>query len=138
MSVYFIELGNYVKVGYSEDPERRFKRLFNSSTRGAAPWDCPKRLADRRLLGYVDGYAREEFAAHTSLTQFSVGCEFFLNEPGLRTYIDECLSAGRVIERHVARPEGDAPFVGQVRRDWTDEEERAAMRRLDDVLRGAA
>ena len=53
MSVYFIQLGRYLKVGYSETPERRHRRLFSGTTSYSAPWDCPRGLADRTLLGYV-------------------------------------------------------------------------------------
>lgn len=114
MSVYFISLGRYIKVGYSENPERRCRNLFSSATAYAAPWDCPRGLADRELLGYVYGDKDDERHAHRALDEFAIGCEFFLNEPPLRDYIDRCLSVDEVLSELVVRPDGPAPWVGQV------------------------
>ena len=115
MSVYFIRLGKYLKVGYSENPERRFRRLFAGSTSYAAPWDCPRKLSERTLLGYVPGTKDDERDAHDALADFGVGCEFYLAERGSLAYVDRCLEYGVVISRSpLVRPGGPAPFVGQV------------------------
>ena len=114
MSVYFIRLGQYVKVGYSDNPEQRFRRLFSGTTSYTAPWDCPRGLADRTLLGYVRGSKDDEGAAHRALEDFLVGCEFYLAEQPVLDYAAACLSAGTVTRSRVARPTGPAEFVGQV------------------------
>lgn len=135
MSVYFIRLGKYVKVGYSENPERRFRRLFSSSTSRAAPWDCPRSLYQRELLGYVPGETGEESRAHRMLAEFAVGCEFFLAEPASLDYIARCLSTGRVLRRAVSRPEGQAAWVGQVE-PLSPEDQAEADRRCADIFSG--
>lgn len=114
MSVYFIRVGRYFKIGTSEDPELRFKRLFNGSTNYAAPWDCSRRLADRTLVGFVPGGRSEEHAAHKALENFGVGCEFFLAEPLVIDYVQRSLIGRRVIRSKVIRQEGPAESVGQV------------------------
>jgi hypothetical protein len=114
MNVYFIRVGQYVKVGFSQNPERRFRRLFSSTTGYSAPWDCPRVLADRTLLGYVPGSKDEEWEAHAALEDFLVGCEFYLAEEPVLDYAARCIKAGRVLTDRVDRPEGRAEFVGQV------------------------
>lgn len=114
MSVYFIRVGRYVKVGYSENPERRFRRLFSSTTSYSAPWDCPRGLAERQLLGYVCGGKDDEGVAHRALEGFSVGCEFYLAEQPVLDYVASCLDANRVAADRVVRVAGQAEFVGQV------------------------
>lgn len=114
MSVYFIRLGKYVKVGYSETPERRFRRLFSSGTGYSAPWDCPRGLADRTLIGHVRGSKDDEGAAHRALEDFLVGCEFYLAEQPVLDYAATCLRAGAVNRSHVPRAAGPAESVGQV------------------------
>jgi hypothetical protein len=113
MSVYFIQLGKYLKVGYSENAERRYRKLFSSATNRAAPWDCPRRLMERTLLGYVPGRLNEERRAHESLAMFGVGCEFFLCEPPVMEYVAECLAANHVNDRVVLREAGQAPVADQ-------------------------
>lgn len=114
MSVYFIRLGRYLKVGHSATPERRFRRLFNGSTSYSAPWDCPRRLSERVLLGYVAGTKDDEQTAHQALKDFGVGCEFYLAEPRSMAYARLCIMAGSVQSRRVTRPAGPAEYVGQV------------------------
>lgn len=114
MSVYFIRLGKYVKVGYSETPDRRFRRLFSSTTGYSAPWDCPRGLADRTLLGHVRGSKDDEGAAHRALEDFLVGCEFYLAEQPVLDYVVACLRAGAISRSRVAHAAGPAEFVGQV------------------------
>lgn len=114
MSVYFIRLGPYLKVGYSETPERRFRRLFAGSTSYSAPWDCPRRLNARVLLGHVHGTKDDERTAHDALADFGVGCEFYLAEDDALAYVASCLERGAIPAAHVPRPTGPAQFVGQV------------------------
>lgn len=131
-SVYFIQVGKYVKVGISENPERRCERLFSSSTQYAAPWDCPKERPARRLLGYVPGRLGDEFAAHQALSDFAVGCEFFIDEQPVRDYMARCIDAGRVLhEESIERADGPHPFVGQVEPDPEAEAKlKAALDRI--------
>ncbi len=114
MSVYFIRLGRYVKVGYSETPDKRFRRLFSSTTAYSAPWDAPRALADRTLLGYVRGSKDDEGRAHRALDDFLVGCEFYLAEQPVLDCVARCLSTGHIATEPIERAEGPAPFVGQV------------------------
>ena len=127
MSVYFARLGKYLKVGYSENPERRVRNLFSSETAYAAPWDCSRRRSDRHLIGCVPGDTGDERTAHLSLDQFAVGCEFFLAEPAALAYIDRCISAGRVVSASVVRPEGFAELVGQVEPESADVTEQMRL-----------
>lgn len=138
-SVYFIDLGPYIKVGVSRDPEKRCEKLFQSSTHYSAPWDCPKHRDDRRLLGYVDGDLGDERRAHLALDDFAVGCEFFLNEEPVRAYIAKCLKVGRIYRRPVKRPQGPAEWVGQTVPDPDrDRKMRESMARWDFLTGGAA
>lgn len=114
MSVYFIQLGRYLKVGYSETPERRHRRLFSGTTSYSAPWDCPRGLADRTLLGYVPGGKDDEGQAHRALDDFAVGCEFYLAEHPVLEYVQRCLATGVIDPRRVDRADGPVDRVGQV------------------------
>lgn len=114
MSVYFIRAGRYVKVGYSDNPARRFRRLFSGTTSYTAPWDCPRGLADRTLLGFVPGGKDSERAAHNALEDFGVGCEFYLAEEPVLDYVRRCLAADDIATHPVVRAFGPAEFVGQV------------------------
>lgn len=88
MSVYFIKVGGYFKVGYSDDPSRRFDRLHTSGTRYTFPADASIRLEDRELYKVIAGSKSDEHAIHLALDSFSVGLEWFLDEPPLRAFID--------------------------------------------------
>ena len=113
MSVYFIHLGRYVKVGFSDNPEQRFRKLFAGNTSYSAPWDCPRRLSERSLLGHVGGSKGDERIAHQILRDYGVGCEFYLAEPAVFTYVESCLAENRVFIPPIARTDGPAKFVGQ-------------------------
>lgn len=88
MSVYFIQVGRYFKIGYSEDPQRRFDRLHQSGTRYTFPTDASWHLADRVLYKVIEGDQSIEWAIHTAVSDFGVGLEWFLDEPLLRAFID--------------------------------------------------
>ena len=87
MSVYFAQVGHYIKIGYSENPERRVRRLFSSDTRYGAPEDCPRDLASRHLIRAIDGTKDDEGRIHRALDDFCVGLEWYVDEPALREYI---------------------------------------------------
>lgn len=131
MSVYFVRVGPYIKVGYSDNPERRFRRLFSSTTGYTAPWDCPRGLSDRKLLGYVPGTKDDEGAAHRALEDFGVGCEFYLAEDPVFDYVRRCLGADDIATERVIRAEGPAESVGQIppgTNPWTLSEMTLARR----------
>lgn len=88
MSVYFAEVGPYIKIGFSRNPERRVRNLFASTTRYSAPADTPMDLASRRLIRAIKGDKGTEFQIHRALEDFNVGTEWFANEPELREWID--------------------------------------------------
>jgi hypothetical protein len=87
MSVYFIQAGRYIKVGYSQNPERRFRRLFASATAYTAPKDTPRNLASRRLLKTIGGDQNTEHLIHAALGDYCVSGEWYIDEPELREWI---------------------------------------------------
>jgi hypothetical protein len=99
MSVYFIRAGRYFKIGSSDDPQRRLERLTRSGTRYTFPADAPIGLHDRELYATVPGDLDAEAAVHSALDDFSVGLEWFLDEPEVRALADHLVSIG-----HVPRP----------------------------------
>lgn len=86
MAVYFARVGRYIKVGYSENPERRVRRMLSSATRYGAPLDCD--IYDRELLATIPGDLNAERACHAALEDYAAGCEFFIDEPGVREFIE--------------------------------------------------
>jgi hypothetical protein len=86
MSVYFAQVGRYIKVGFSENPERRVARLFTSTTRYNRPWDMPLD-AERVLLATIPGDKSTERMCHRALSDYAAGCEFFIDEPGVREFM---------------------------------------------------
>lgn len=80
----------------------------------SAPWDAPRALADRTLLGYVRGTKDDESRAHDALRDFLACCEFYVAEPPVLDYVAACLSRENVVTPSIPRLEGPAAFVGQV------------------------
>lgn len=109
MSVYFIECGRYIKVGYSADPERRYRRLFASATRYGAPRDVPKDLASRRLLKVIDGDTTTEGLIHAALGDYCVTGEWYIDEPELRAFVDTVEPAKKYAR--LDRPAGNYRWV---------------------------
>lgn len=87
MSVYFIRIGRYFKIGESDDPERRCANLHKGSTRYTFPADLSLR-DERELFKVIDGSHEREYRVHMALDDFSIGLEWFLDEPPLREFID--------------------------------------------------
>ena len=106
MSVYFAQVGRYIKIGYSENPERRVRRLFASETRYGAPKDAPTSLAERTLLKVIDGGEGTERAVHLALDDFRVMGEWFIDEPEVRDFIATAEGGLRSYPR-VVRPLGE-------------------------------
>lgn len=88
MSVYFIQVGRYFKIGYAADAELRFRNLHKSGTRYTFPADASWLPEDRRLYRVVEGDKGRERNIHTALDKFAVGLEWFLDESPLREFID--------------------------------------------------
>lgn len=87
MSVYFIRVGRYFKIGASEDAERRFQKLHQGGTRYTFPVDASMALEDRELYRVIDGWKSDEHSIHIALDDFAVGLEWFLDEPQVREFI---------------------------------------------------
>lgn len=105
MSVYFAQVGHYIKVGFSEDPEKRVKNLWKSTTRYGRPWDLSLDV-ERRLLLAIPGSKQTEHGCHLALDDYYAGCEFFIDEPGVREFMTHA-AKGRF--PHMTRPGG--PFA---------------------------
>lgn len=87
MSVYFIKVGRYIKVGYSENPERRCERLWSSTTRYGRPWDMSTK-EPRELLLVIEGEKDDERECHEALADYYSACEWFIDEPGVREFME--------------------------------------------------
>lgn len=88
MSVYFIRVGRYFKIGTSRDPQQRFQNLHKGNTRYTFPVDASLKLEDRDLYRVIEGSTNDENVIHLALDDFSVGLEWFLDEPALRAFIN--------------------------------------------------
>jgi hypothetical protein len=89
MSVYFIRVGRYFKIGASEEPVRRYANLRKSGTRYTFPIDADASwlAGDHELFRVVDGWKDRERLIHLALDAFTVGLEWFLDEPAVREFI---------------------------------------------------
>ena len=90
MSVYFIACGGFIKVGFSEDPERRVANLFRSGSRYSAPRAAYEARGTQQLIGFVAGTKTTERAMHLALEDFAAGCEWFVDEPAVREFAATC------------------------------------------------
>lgn len=132
MSVYFIRAGRYIKVGYSTNPERRFRRLFASGTRYTVPEDCPTGLADRELLRYIDGDTGTEARIHEALSDFAAGLEWFIDEPEVRAFIATAEDAAEY--ERVVRPGGEFSPPYDETRDLSPEDQERLRHALDGMF----
>lgn len=87
MSVYFAQVGPYIKIGYSENPEKRVRNLFKSGTRYTAPEGTPLHPSQRRLIRAIDGTWDTEQLIHVALEDFCLGLEWYVDEPEVRDFI---------------------------------------------------
>jgi hypothetical protein len=88
MSIYFIQVGRYFKIGYAGDAQRRFESLHKSGTRYTFPADASWSVEDRELYRVVNGDKGREYWVHIALDNFAVGLEWFLDEAPVRQFID--------------------------------------------------
>lgn len=85
MSVYAISCAGLLKIGFSDDPEKRTVNLFMSSSRYAAPVAAFKARGTQTLAVVIPGANKDdERAIHTALDDFSIGAEWFVDEPPVR------------------------------------------------------
>lgn len=106
MAVYFIRVGRYFKIGFSDDPVRRFHNLHRGGTRYTFPADASWALEDRELYKVLpDAELNDEHLIHQALWQFGMGLEWYLDEPALREFVDNC-EGGVYPVVEVERPEG--------------------------------
>ena len=75
--VYFARIGQYVKVGFSVNPERRVKNIRHGCS---VPTDLDL-AAPVELLKVVPGGPEVENAAHWALTEFHEFGEWFRADP---------------------------------------------------------
>lgn len=73
--VYFIQCGDYVKIGKSKDPESRFKEVTRPNSSTLRPEDID--LSKAKLLGYVPGDYHLESYLHSELGRHRVKGEWF-------------------------------------------------------------
>jgi hypothetical protein len=82
MSVYVIECAGLLKIGYSEDPERRTAKLFQSASRYSAPRAAYEARGTQRLVHVIERATKnDEALIHRALDDFAIGAEWFVNEP---------------------------------------------------------
>lgn len=76
MSVYFIEAGPYMKIGFSDDPIARAESVTRT---GRRPDDLP-READAELIGWIPGDRKAEARLHRRFAYLRVAGEWFWSE----------------------------------------------------------
>ena len=88
MSVYVIECAGLLKIGYSETPERRVANLFQSTSAYTAPRAAYEARGTQRLIHVIDGASKDdERAIHLALDDYSIGCEWFVNEQAVLDFV---------------------------------------------------
>ena len=103
MSVYFAQVGPVVKIGYSENPERRVANLFRGGTLYSAPAIALEHRAERHLVRAIEGCKDTEAAVHGALQDFSIGLEWFVAE---QPVLDFAASAATADDYEPIRREG--------------------------------
>ena len=107
MSLYAIECAGLLKIGYSENPERRVVNLFKSTSRYTAPRAAYEARGTQRLVQVTPGATKgDERMVHDALADYSIGCEWFVNEPAVIDLL-EAFHPGD-IPAALTRPEGSA------------------------------
>ena len=76
MAVYFIRSGNFIKIGYADDPHRRLKQLQTGN---------PQRL---ELIGHIDGDMSTEAHIHGLFSDFRVKGEWFELTTDIMAYVE--------------------------------------------------
>lgn len=76
MSVYFIEAGPYMKIGFSDDPIARAESVTRL---GKRPDDLPREAAVE-LIGWIPGDRKAEARMHQRFARLRVAGEWFWSE----------------------------------------------------------
>ena len=85
MSVYAISCAGLLKIGYSDDPAKRTVNLFQSTSRYSAPRAAYEARGTQTIAVVIEGADKfDERAIHEALDDFSIGCEWFVDEPPVR------------------------------------------------------
>lgn len=104
MSVYVIECAGLLKIGYSETPERRTERLFQSASRYSAPRAAYEARGTQRLVHVIDRAGKDdERFIHFTLDDYSIGCEWFVNEPAVMDFV-RSFTPGEAVTPRLERP----------------------------------
>lgn len=90
MSVYFARVGNYVKIGVSQNPAKRIQRLRSDYT--AKPRDLDRSAPVELLHVVEDADAGHEYTAHYELKDYRVCGEWFWD----CFEVDEYMASGRL------------------------------------------
>lgn len=90
MSVYFIRAGNYIKIGYADDPRKRLKELQTGN---------PNKL---ELLGSIPGDVSREKEVHHIFSDFRVNGEWFELTTDILAYIHQHKEALPIRHKTVA------------------------------------
>ena len=107
MSVYVIECAGLLKIGYSKSPERRTANLFQSTSRYTAPRAAFDARGTQRLLMVINPATKsDEAVIHEALEDYSIGCEWFVDEPAVWNVLHAFTSED--LPERVERPEGSA------------------------------
>lgn len=85
MSVYAISCAGLLKIGFSDDPVKRTANLFKSTSRYSAPRAAYEARGTQALEFVIpDAGKSDERAIHHALDEFSIGCEWFVDEKPVR------------------------------------------------------
>lgn len=87
MSVYFIRSGNFIKIGYADDPHRRLKQLQTGN---------PQKL---ELIGHVDGDMSTEAHIHGLFSDFRVKGEWFELTSDIMAYVESRCHKVSIVEK---------------------------------------
>lgn len=87
MSVYFAAVGGYIKIGFSDNPERRVARLFRGSTLYNSPQGAYLARGTQKLIRTIEGDKSVERGIHIALEDFMVKREWAVDEAAVRSFI---------------------------------------------------
>lgn len=77
MSIYFIRSGNYIKIGYADDPARRLKELQTANP------------GELEILGIAPGNVAREREIHIIFADFRANGEWFELTTDILAYINQ-------------------------------------------------
>lgn len=82
--IYFVEAGNYIKIGYSRDPIRRLSQIQGGkNVKAPAGLDTSR----ARILAVEQGSQGEESLLHKRFAEYRVDGEWFAKNERLTHYI---------------------------------------------------